>query len=405
MTHKEIKKHFTRDDRGESIYQYIPFEVPAAASGITIEMRHDSFSSVIDLGLFDSFGFRGASGSERNVVMISQERSTPGYLPGDIPAGTWFVFIGLHRVARDGVNVEVKITFGKPNFPIDTSRPAKPIRPPRRSLKSSKGFRWFPADFHTHTVHSDGALTIDEISVLAASRGLEILAITDHNTTSHHSHLESAAKFSGLNLIAGQEVTTDSGHANSFGKHEWIDFRSATQEWLRETIEKGGLLSINHPLSAPCHWQRDTPEGIHLTELWHSSWDRKSEDPIAWWEANGRAVPIGGSDFHRLDSDGLPGEPTTWVQIDTEDNEVTQSQVLEALRSGRVAISAGTTAPVVFPFEDQMIVDGGEGCTLISPTGRKSLVTKSFESFSGEQGLYQLIDADASYQALGYRNN
>ena len=403
MANVEIKKLYTRADREESIYQYIPFDVPAGTEGVTVEMRHDSFSSVIDLGLFDSVGFRGASGSERNIVMVAQDRATPGYLPGTIRSGTWFVFIGLHRVDKDGTEVEVKVTLGKPNFPIEPSRPAKPILPPRRILKSESGFRWFPADFHTHSVHSDGALTLDELSALAASRGLEILAITDHNTTSHHAHLESSSKFAGINLLAGQEVTTDSGHANSFGKHEWVDFRSATSEWLRETKERGGLLSINHPLSAPCHWRRDTPEGIPLTELWHSSWDRKSDDPIQWWESNGRAIPIGGSDFHRLDSDGLPGEPTTWVQIDTEDNEVTQGQVLDALEKGRVAISANPTAPVVYPFEDQIFVDGGAGCTLTTPSGAKHIIGKDIEHFPGEAGLYTLTDGESTYQALGYK--
>ena len=402
MANIEVTKTYTRADRIESVYQYIPFEVPPRTQGITIEMRHQSFSSVIDLGLFDSIGFRGASGSERNIVLIAEDTATPGYLAGAIKPGTWFIFIGLHQVGKEGVSVEVKVTLGKPNFPPEKVQPAMPIRPPRRILKSAKEFRWFAADFHTHSVHSDGALTIDELAALGTTRGLEILAITDHNTTSHHSFLAESSKFAGINLLAGQEVTTDSGHANSFGKHEWIDFREATHSWLEKTKNRGGLLSINHPLSAPCHWRRDTPEGIHMTELWHSSWDRKSDEPFRWWESNGGAIPIGGSDFHRLQSECLPGDPTTWVLIDTEDYEVTQEQVLSALASGRVAISANPSAPVVYPFEDKIIVDDGAGCTLTTPSGKKYVIGRDSESFAGDKGLYTLTDDERTYQALGY---
>jgi hypothetical protein len=140
-----------------------------------------------------------------------------------------------------------------------------------------------------------------------------------------------------------------------------------------------------------------------MTELWHSSWDRKTAEPLDWWRENGSKIPIGGSDFHRFTSDGLPGEPTTWVEIDTEDNEVSQDQVLSALSQGRVAISADPKSAVVFALEDEMAVDGGDGLTLITPSGRRELITKDFITVSGESGLYSLQDSNGLYHAIGYR--
>ena len=397
-----IKKFFTNRDRADSIYQYIPFEVPIGSEAVTIGMRHDGQLSVIDLGLFDPVGFRGWSGSERDHVVVSSDKATPGYLPGPIRSGTWFVSIGLHRVDNDGVTVEVTVELGKPVFPKVADRPPRPNKPPRRSLPVSKGFRWFPADFHTHSTHSDGKLSLDELASLAAGRGLELLAITDHNTTSHHAHLADTSKHVGINLIAGQEVTTDTGHANAFGEIGWIDYREATDKWLAEINSRGGLLSINHPLAAPCAWTRDIPDGIEISEIWHSSWDQLGDAPIKWWNENGRPIPIGGSDFHRLGSDGLPGDPTTWIEINTEDNEVTQAQVLEALKAGRVAVSASPTAPAVIPIEDQIGVVDGEGCVLTSPSGVKKIIRKDIETFAGERGIYTLQDDQGKYQALGY---
>ena len=398
----EITRTYSRKDQEESIYHYVPFDVPVGSAGVTITYSVSGFMSVVDLGIFDPVDFRGWTGSARSIAMISPERATPGYLPGVIRQGTWFVALGLHRVAEEGTQVSVTWKIGKPDFPAVVTPAPAATRPPRRTLPARAGCRWFASDFHTHSEHSDGALSVFELTRLATSRGLEILAITDHNNTSHHALLPAAAKHHGINLIAGQELTTDTGHANAFGKIEWVDFREATQSWLDNITSRGGLLSINHPLAAPCGWARDIPQGIPLMELWHSSWDRMSEEPIEWWDSR-RAIPIGGSDFHRLGSDGLPGEPTTWVEIASDEDEVTEEQILNALSHGRVSISGDVNDPVIVPVDDEVVVDGGEGCTLHAPNGAKTLITSDRQNVKGATGLYSLIDAKGIYQSLCYR--
>src|SRR5262249_59801831 len=93
--------------------------------------------------------------------------------------------------------------------------PARRARPPRRVLRARPGRRWLAGDLHTHTVHSDGALTVSELAALAAGRGLEFLAVTDHNTVSHHAELAAASRRYGITLLPGQEATTDGGHAGA----------------------------------------------------------------------------------------------------------------------------------------------------------------------------------------------
>ena len=76
----QFSKVFTLKDREDSIYQYVPFDVPVGTQGLTVSMRHNGFLSVVDLGLFDPFGFRGYSGSERDHIVVSEGDATPGYL-------------------------------------------------------------------------------------------------------------------------------------------------------------------------------------------------------------------------------------------------------------------------------------------------------------------------------------
>ena len=398
----EYSRYFSNQDRQESIYQYFPFDVPTGVNGLAVTMTHDGRASVVDLGLFDPHGFRGWSGSEREWVGISRNEATPGYISGEIVTGTWIVSIGLHQIEEAGINVSIKVEFGEPKFPALRKPPIHASRPPSRELIAPSGWRWIPADFHSHSIHSDGSLSLEELANLGLEQGLELMAITDHNTVSHHKFLPEISKKFGINLLPGQEVTTASGHANAFGKIDWVDYRQATDKWLSDTKERGGLLSINHPVAYPCHWDREIPSSLQFLELWHSSWDRRSEEPLDWWEKVGRPIPIGGSDFHRPGRDGLPGQPTTWILCQADSFEITQSDVFEALVNGRVAISASTSAPVILNVEEKVYVIGGDGLTLQLPNGSEKKISSPRQEIDAQRGIYRLTDSKGLVHSLGY---
>ena len=107
-----VRGRWTPDDRAESIYRYVPFEVPRGAAGIEVRLTYDRTSAVLDLGALDPDTFRGWSGSERERVVIGSEEATPGYLPGPLPPGTWNILVGLHRVPEDGVEYEAEVRIG-----------------------------------------------------------------------------------------------------------------------------------------------------------------------------------------------------------------------------------------------------------------------------------------------------
>lgn len=62
-------------------------------------------------------------------------------------------------------------------------------------------------DFHTHTTASDGTLTPRELVEAAVRSGVEVLALTDHDTTRGIDEAALAAKDSDLKLIPGTELS------------------------------------------------------------------------------------------------------------------------------------------------------------------------------------------------------
>jgi len=377
-------------DRADGRYHYIPFD--AGADGFRVTLAYDRGAGVLDLGVFDPSGnFRGYSGGARDSFAITPDWATPGYLPGPVPAGQWSVLLGLHRVSASGLPWE--ITVSAPGAPPSFDSPPAGDKPPRRTdLPDVDGMRWFAGDLHAHTVHSDGTLSIDELAALAASSGLDFLAVTDHNTVSHHPYLAAAGRRYGVTLVPGQEVTTDRGHANAFGDVGWVDFRRPASEW-------GGLLSINHPLGGDCAWRQPMPQRPPLAEVWHSGWwDRTWGAPLAWllaWDTG--TIPIGGSDFHNPAQEQRLGQPTTWVLAPSSDVD----DVLAGLTAGRTAISESPDGPLLLRAGDEFLALGAEGLLLASFDGRRTVVASNCWTAPAAPGLHWLEDSNTRVMAIG----
>jgi len=62
-------------------------------------------------------------------------------------------------------------------------------------------------DLHAHTVCSDGILTPAELVARARAQGVEVLALTDHDTTEGVSEAAAAAAAAGIALIPGAEIS------------------------------------------------------------------------------------------------------------------------------------------------------------------------------------------------------
>ena len=64
-------------------------------------------------------------------------------------------------------------------------------------------------DLHSHTLHSDGDRTPEQLLAEAAAAGIRVLSVTDHDTVSGIGECRAAAARHGVRLVPGIEVSCD----------------------------------------------------------------------------------------------------------------------------------------------------------------------------------------------------
>ena len=401
---------FSLDDRVAAAWHYLPVEVPAGTGAlrVTLSYPHDC-GAVLDLGCLDPAGFRGWSGGARDSFVVAELGATPGYLAGPVTAGLWQVIIGLHLVLASGMPFSLTAEslsarsaslggqlagwLAEPEAP-----PAPTSRPARRVLPASAGLTWLAGDLHAHTCHSDGVMSVPELAAHATARGLDFVAVTDHNTVSHHAFLGPASARYGVILLPGQEVTTELGHAGVLGDTGWVDFREPAPSWLAFAEAHGGLMSVNHPFGGPTSWVHSMPLRPPLLEVWHWSWlDLTWTTPLSWWQAwDPSAIPVGGSDWHRPGSDAPLGSPTTWVAC----AEASVAGILEGLRAGRVAISASRDGPVLLRDSGALVAIGADGLVAAGPAGPYKRIFGDLVRLPDARGYQRLVTPTGATMAL-----
>ena len=358
-------------------YVEVPFQVPTGTTRVTVNFSYTGreLHTTIDLGLFDSERFRGWSGGNKSSFTLSETDATPSYLPGPIRPGTWKLILGVPNI-REGVTSTYEAH-------VHLSRAGEV---PAVSIFSSKpihtGPGWFRGDLHMHDAHSDGScLSQSGIKIpcplyktveAATTRGLDFIAISDHNTTSHFNDLrELQPYFDKLLLIPAREITTFQGHANVFGPTDFIDFRLTSPtvpdlNHLLDSVEAAhGLISINHP-SQPtgeacmgCGWSVPNTDyaRIHIIEAINGSSAETRISGIPFWQQRlnegHRITAIAGSDNHNADiqttGTSAIAHPTTVVYS----TELSQQAILNAIRQGHVFIDIEGTKERIIDFNAQ----------------------------------------------------
>lgn len=364
-------------DVATSRYRHVPFEVPAGTTRIDIELSFDAAggANVLDLGLLEpgslevpTHAYRGWSGGERKAIFVAVDDATPGYWPGPIAAGTWNVQLGLYKIAPGGVEAVVTVKTSSGSAGKGPDVPRRPVEPLRGEA------RWYAGALHTHTLHSDGKLTTQELAREARAAGMDFLAVTDHNNTAHQ---RDAIESEGLLVFSGEEVTTPGGHASVWGlrgERAFVDFRVQPGDprigrLVEAAHAAGGLFSINHPFAdcLACSWTHGVPEGVDGIEISNPGASNMAQ-AIALWDsllrAGRRVTAVGSSDWHR------PGERTIDVaSVRVFAPELSERAILGAIKAGRVIVMASAKLPA-----PSLSVSGGGrtatvGDTLTVPPG------------------------------------
>jgi predicted metal-dependent phosphoesterase TrpH len=101
------------------------------------------------------------------------------------------------------------------------------------------------ADFHIHTEHSpDSALPVRSLLRRCQTKGIGLIAVTDHNSLDGALQAREIAEFP---VIIGEEVTTADGELTGLFLTEVIPRGLSAVETARRIKDQGGLVSIPHP--------------------------------------------------------------------------------------------------------------------------------------------------------------
>ncbi|HEY9121727.1 MAG TPA: CehA/McbA family metallohydrolase [Brevefilum sp.] len=340
---QELEIFIPREKEGE--YITLPFQMPENIATFHLTYHYQThqdhpeetpfgtFVSIkaintIDLGLLNPQGEQvGVSGSNKNEIFINAIEATPGYQPQELTPGEWKILIGAYKVAVEGVVVSYQLTF----TPIE------------RQL--------LIGDIHTHTIASDGVLSVEELATHAKRHSLDFLAITDHNQMVS---VESLRGVKGITLIPGIEWTHYQGHANFLGVDKPYDepFFTHSDEEVKARFDsaraRGALIVINHPYEPSCGFQFNMTElPFDCLEIWNGPMRESNLKAVGLWQSfleSGKQIPaVGGSDYHKDGLFQILGGPCMGVYARAN----TPNEILDALRAGHSFIRFSPQGPTI----------------------------------------------------------
>jgi predicted metal-dependent phosphoesterase TrpH len=204
------------------------------------------------------------------------------------------------------------------------------------------GYRVLEADFHAHTRFADGFLSPFDLVLQARRRGLDALAITEHNVVFPAKMGRWFSRIiGGPTILVGEEVTKRGAHLHGVGLTERVDASLPIGQVLAEIHRQGGVAIAAHPvvkMQAPFLGELDH---IDAAEVMHPIAFDTSRGSWRWTEmrdfyeralATGHHLTaIGSSDYHA-------GSPLGICRTLVFAGDASAGAVLEALKAGRTVV-------------------------------------------------------------------
>jgi predicted metal-dependent phosphoesterase TrpH len=115
---------------------------------------------------------------------------------------------------------------------------------PRRRRQQRELF----ADFHVHSHHSkDCAMPVAAILERAREVGLDVIAITDHDSAAGGLEAREIADRYGVRVIVGEEVKSSEGEVIGLFLERTIAGGMTFAETVAEIRDQGGIVYVPHP--------------------------------------------------------------------------------------------------------------------------------------------------------------
>ncbi len=332
------------------------FTVPDGVKRLraTLRYRKDGVCQLY-LHVFGPDGYRGsrmlpgAIGEIAPELEFGENFASLGAIAGPITPGAWRVQLSLERTEHEA-DYSVTIEASRAS---DQSAKLEPAA--RAASNGRAGAGWYRGELHSHSHHSDGKASVQDVVRAARRYGLDFLALTDHFTTAGWPELE-ALSDEQLCLMRGLELTGHAGHANMHGLETWVnpfvDDPSGTgpsggwtiNDAARQTREQGGLFCVNHAFALDLGWRYHDFDWANADsmEVYHHLEGEGNTSQLGLWDsllrAGHRITGVAGTDSHdpfagrhRL------GQVFTVVHAESLEPHA----IIEGLRRGRAYVSLG----------------------------------------------------------------
>lgn len=243
--------------------------------------------------------------------------------------------------------------------------------------------RWFRGNLHTHSLNSDGGLTVEQLTSLYRACGYDFLSITDHGTLTETGD-HSTPRFL---LIPGEEISVGTSEAGTFlhivainiGRElpvEEADPDESPQMVIDLIHEMGGEAIIAHP-----YWSGLTfndligLKGLLGLEVYNTNCDltiNRGLSNVHWDNllASGqRLLGFAFDDAHSELRENLPSDSCgAWINVKAE--SLTVHCLMASIRRGLFYSSSG-------PEIENIHVGEGEISVKTSPAKTISFVSNA----------------------------
>lgn len=200
-------------------------------------------------------------------------------------------------------------------------------------------------DFHIHSIYSfDSLVTPSKIIQTAKKKGLNGVAITDHNTIKGAMEAMAINQDPKFVVIVGSEIATDAGDIIGLFLEEEITIRDAEQ--VLDAIHKqGGVAVLPHPFKGH-KFSDDILRKIDLIECFNSRTSEKSNEKAIKLAKIYNKPVIAGSDAHFAREIG-----SCLIAFDSRDTLSLKAKLL----NGDFSIIKNTYSPIYMESLSQLI--------------------------------------------------